>query len=97
MGTNLLAPHSCGICGLPIEKTCLCRVYPHLLTPIHLKLLRMPNKLVLLLLLPVVGWFCMNTMKMAKNELFLCCVYTHLQMCIRLTLMPTVCKNISFR
>ena len=46
MGTNLFTLHSCGSCGLPIEKTYLCSV-------------------------PVLGWFCMNTLKIGSQELFL--------------------------
>ena len=36
MGTNFFFTlQSCGSCGLPFVKTCLCRVYPNLLTPVR--------------------------------------------------------------
>ena len=72
MGTNL---HSCGSCGLPIEKTCLQSVptSPDSSPP---QTMVNTQKLVLLLLL---GWFCMNTLKIAKNCFY--DVYVHICKC----------------
>ena len=70
VGTNLFTLYSCGSCGLPVDKTCLCRVPSSLDSSPPQTMVKIPYRLVLLLLLPV-KWFCMNTTKIAKNKLFL--------------------------
>ena len=84
MGTNLFTLHSCGSCGLPIEKTCLCRVYPHLLTPVHPQTMVNTQQTSTTVATSSIRMvlYCMNTLKIAKNCFY--DVYVHIfKMCIR--------------